>query len=81
MLLERSSWLNSQMCSETEIVEPYNEEQEMMWRQKHKEHVKNMKQQEAEERKKLSDKTDDYYFSRLDELELEESLAELNTGS
>ena len=63
-----------------EIREPYNEEEENKWREKHRDKVKQEKQQSLSKQaakaniKNSSNDNDDNFWQRLDELELEEEL-------
>ena len=63
-----------------EIREPYNEEEENKWREKHRDRVKQEKQQSLSKQaakaniKNSSNDNDDNFWQRLDELELEEEL-------
>ena len=63
-----------------EIREPYNEEEENKWREKHRDRVKLEKQQSLSKQaakaniKNSSNDNDDNFWQRLDELELEEEL-------
>ena len=62
-----------------EIREPYNEDEENKWREKHRDRVKQEKQSLSKQAakpniKKSSNDNDDNFWQRLDELELEEEL-------
>jgi len=58
-----------------EIREPYNEEEENEWREKHRNRVKQERLQASNEASNAADTTkDDDLWQRLDELELEEEL-------
>lgn len=57
-----------------EIREPYNEEEENKWREKHRDRVKQEKQSLSKQAAKNSSNDDDNFWQRLDELELEEEL-------
>ena len=62
-----------------EIREPYNEDEENKWREKHRDRVKQEKQSLSKQAakpniKKSSSDNDDNFWQRLDELELEEEL-------
>ena len=63
-----------------EIREPYNEEEENKWREKHRDRVKQEKQQSLSKQaakaniKNSSNDNDDNFWQLLDELELEEEL-------
>lgn len=56
---------------EKEIIEDYNEEEEIKWREEHKRKLKEYKKEEAK-RRNLKDDTD--LFDKLDELEMMEEL-------
>ena len=62
-----------------EIREPYNEEEENKWREKHRDRVKQEKKSLSKQASKpnikiSSNDNDDSFWQRLDELELEEEL-------
>ena len=63
-----------------EIREPYNEEEENKWREKHRDRVKQEKKQSLSKQaakaniKNSSNDNDEKFWQRLDELELEEEL-------
>jgi len=62
-----------------EIREPYNEDEENKWREKHRDRVKQEKQSLSKQAakpniKNSSNDNDDNFWQRLDELELEEEL-------
>lgn len=60
-----------------EIIEYYNEEDDKIWRQAHKEKVRQYKQskgKEKEEKDQTENVTDEELWNRLEELELQEEL-------
>lgn len=65
-----------------EIIEYYSEEDDKLWRQKHRENVRKYKQNKSKDEKNVSqDVTDEELWERLEELELQEELENELTGN
>lgn len=65
-----------QSSGEEEIIEVYDEEQERVWREQHRENVKRQKRLEADERQQVKRETDQDILNLLEELELIEEMNE-----
>ncbi|KAL4713832.1 hypothetical protein ACJJTC_015486, partial [Scirpophaga incertulas] len=82
MLLKEKEYLRNHVeygqqtinnCFGQEIVEPYSEEEDKLWREKHKQNVRNHKRQNTN-KSPNEQVPDEELWNRLDELELQEEV-------